>query len=171
MAVSSLSLRVNEVQLAPTKLQTKQHCREAQARRNWSCRCLTSPAAKSTMCQRCLTQPQCSVQCVWKGAGSDCPESTGHTVQHHSPSRQAHTESKGLSKHLQSCAQLCQIQAAHHSKQRGTQAGLQPLQETEQLSSQSSLPKGNWWGLTDRVLLSSAQMASGGTENQLVLPY
>lgn len=74
MAVSSLSLRVNEVQLAPTKLQTKQHCREAQARRNWSCRCLTSPAAKSTMCQRCLTQPQCSVRCVWKGAGSDCPE-------------------------------------------------------------------------------------------------
>lgn len=108
---------------------------------------------------------------VWLPREALVAESTGHTVQHHSPSRQAHTESKGLSKHLQSCTQLCQMQAAHHSHQRGTQAGLQPLQETKQLSSESSLPKANWWGLTDRVLLSSAQMASGGTENQLVLSY
>lgn len=56
---------------------------------------------------------------VWLPREAFVAESTGQTVQHHSPSRQAHTESRGVNKHLQSCPQLCHMQAAHHREAKG----------------------------------------------------
>lgn len=86
---------------------------------------------------------------VWLPREALVAESTGHTAQHHRPSRQAHTESKGVNKHPQSCTQLCHTQAARHREAKGdTEQVCNPLQQTEQISSKSSLSKGNWGGLT-----------------------
>lgn len=88
---------------------------------------------------------------VWLPREALVAESTAHTVQHHRPFRQAHTESKGVNKHTQSCTQLCHTQAAHCREAKGdTEQVCNPLQETEQVSSKSSLSKGNWGGLADK---------------------
>lgn len=108
---------------------------------------------------------------VWLPREALVAESTGHTAQHHRPSRQAHTESKGVNKHPQSCTQLCHTQAARQREAKGdTEQVCNPLQQTEQISSKSSLSKGNWGGLTKSFLLSSEQMSSGGTKQPAGTP-
>lgn len=75
----------------------------------------------------------------------------------------------------QAPAQLCPTLPHANSTPQGGKGGhwaaLQPTARGWTASSKSSLSKGNWGGLTDKVLLRSQQMSSRSTENQLVLPY